>query len=121
MDLSDLLSERIDKKTTTSRLNKQLGLENLKRHSFENTISGNGITRPDGQPGSSVLSGSIEDPRINGGKPTLVPFLYEGKVVGAAEAGDLAVASGRIWPAFKTNEEATAASKKVSSRLGKKK
>lgn len=115
MDLSDALRDRIDKKTTTSVLNKQLGLENIKRHSFENKTSGLGFGN------SSVLSGSIEDPRINNGRPTLVPFLYNGRKVSPQEASDLAFESGRVWPSFKTNDEATAASKKLSFRLGRKK
>jgi hypothetical protein len=113
--MADTLRDRINKKTSASVLHKQLGLENIKRHSFENKISGLGFGR------SSVLSGSVEDPRLNGGKPTLIPFLYEGRQVDPIEAADRAVDSGRVWPSFKTNEEATAASKKLSSRLGRKK
>jgi hypothetical protein len=90
----------------------QEGLENIKRHSFENTISGLGFGN------SSVLSGSVEDANLNGGKPTLIPFLYDGRVVDGAEAVRRAIASGRVWPAFDTNEEATTASKKLSARLG---
>jgi hypothetical protein len=111
-DITEQLRARIDKRTKATTLNTQLGLENLKRHSFENQVSGRG------RGNSSVLSGSVEDPRLNGGKPTLVPFLYEGRVVEGAEAVDRAVASGRVWPAFNTNDEATVASKKLSFRLG---
>lgn len=112
-DITGQLRARIDKRTKATTLNTQLGLENIKRHSFENKISGRGLGN------SSVLSGSVEDPRLNDGKPTLIPFLYDGRIVEGAEAVARAVASGRVWPAFDTNDEATAASKKVSSRLGR--
>jgi len=112
-NITEHLRARIDKSTNAKVLNTQLGLENIKRHSFENKISGLGFGT------SSVLSGSVEDPRLNGGKPTLIPFLYEGRQVDPIEAVDRAVASGRVWPAFKTNDAATAASKKLSSRLGR--
>jgi hypothetical protein len=96
-------------------LNRQLGLENLKRHSFENTTTGKTLNN------SSVLSGSVQDERLNGGRPTLIPFLYDGRVVDGAEAVERALASKRVWPAFDTNDEATVASKKISNRLGRKK
>lgn len=116
MSMQDALRKRIDKKTKSNMLNMQLGLENLKRHSFENQISGNTYKN------SSVLSGSVEDPRLNGGKPTLIPFIYEGRIASEpGEAVERAIASGRVWPSFATNEEATRASKKLSNRLGRKK
>lgn len=112
-DIREQLRRRIDAKVKQRMLHTQLGLENLKRHSFENAVAGKKMGN------SSVLSGSIQDPRLNGGRPTLVPFLYNGKVVSAREAGDLAVKSGRVWPSFDTNEQATLASKGVSNRLGR--
>ena len=112
----DTLRKRIDKKTKSSMLNTQLGLENLKRHSFENQISGNTHKN------SSVLSGSVEDERLNGGRPTLIPFVYEGRIASEpGEAVERALASGKVWPSFATNDEATRASKKLSDRLGRKK
>lgn len=113
-DIRETLRKRIDARTTGRVLGRQLGIENLKRHSFENATTGNKMGN------ASVKSGSVEDARLNGGKPTLIPFLYKGRVVSPQEATDLAVASGRVWPSFNTNDEATAASKKISSNLGKK-
>jgi len=114
-DMRERLRAQIDKKTSSSMLNMQLGLENLKRHSFENAIGDKKMGN------SSVLSGSVQDPRLNGGRPTLIPFLYDGRKVSPQEAVDLAIKSGRVWPAFDTNEAATAASQGVSHRLGRKK
>lgn len=110
-NLKTKLASRIEGRTSTDLLNMQLGLENIKRHSFENTVTGNTLGN------ASVRSGSVEDKRLNNGKPTLIPFLYEGRVVNVKEAVERAVESGRIWPAFDTNDEATMASKKISNRL----
>ena len=113
--LNDKLRKRIYRRTNERVLNVQMGVENLRRHSFENAMTGNK------KGNSSVLSGSVQDERLNGGRPTLIPFLYKGKVVDGATAVELALASGRVWPSFDTNEEATEVSKRVSSGLGKRK
>lgn len=114
-DLTELLRKRIDQRVKTQTLNTQLGIESLKRHSFLNKMSGNTMNN------SSVLSGSVQDERLNNGRPTLIPFLYEGKVVDGAEAVKRALASKQVWPAFDTNEEATIVSKRISAGLGRKK
>ena len=111
---ADQLRERIDSRTRDRVLNTQLGIENIRRHSFENKTTGKGFGN------STVLSGSIQDERLNGGKPTLIPFLYNGKRVEPQEAADRAVASGKVWPSFDTDDEATAVSKRISSKLGEK-
>jgi len=105
----------LDKRTQGRVLNRQLGLENLKRHSFENATRG--LTKGN----QSVRSGSVEDERLNDGKPTLIPFFYDNKVVDAKEAVERALESGRVWPSFDTNKEATAASRSISDKLGAKK
>ena len=105
------LRGRIDRRTQDRVLNRQLGLENLKRHSFENILAGKN------KGNQSVRSGSVEDERLNEGRPTLIPFVYDGKVVKAKEAVARALESGRVWPAFDTNDEATAASKALSARI----
>ena len=112
-DLAKQLRKRIDARTKERVLNTQIGIENLKRHSFENATTGNKMGN------SSVLSGSVEDERLNGGRPTLIPFVYKGRVADKpGEAVELALASGRVWPSFDTNEAATKASKRISHRLG---
>ena len=110
-DLRDSLRKRIDARTTERVLNTQLGIENLKRHSFENVKTGSTIGN------SSVLSGSVEDAGLNGGRPTLIPFVYNGKVVSGAEAVKRAIKSKKVWPSFDTNDEATIVSKNISDNL----
>ena len=117
MSLQDQLRKRIDRKTMSRVLNTQLGIENLKRHSFQNNVTGNKLGD------SSVLSGSVQDSRLNGGRPTLVPFLYKGRRLpdDGREAVELALASKQVWPSFDTNDEATLVSQRISLNLGKKK
>lgn len=91
-------------------------LQSLREHSEANIAAGT-TAKVDGMI-ASVRSGSVEDPRLNNGKPTLIPFLWDGKVLSPREATDRAVASGVKWPEFNTNEEATVASKQISSTLG---
>jgi hypothetical protein len=75
------------------------------------------LRHPDGSR-SSVLSGSVEHPRLNAGKPTLVPHLWEGKIVESDdEAAERAVKSGKRYPAYESHEAATEASKRISSGL----
>ncbi len=114
-DIRERLRQRIDSRTQERVLNVQLGMENLKRHSFENKTRG--LTKGN----QSVRSGSVEDERLNGGRPTLIPFFYNNKVVSPKEAVELALKSGRVWPAFNSNDEATAVSRSISSRLGREK
>ena len=66
----------------------------------------------------SIQSGSVQDSRLNEGKPTLIPFIWDGELVGKKEAVDRAVASGVKWPVFSTNKEATEASIRLSDTLG---
>lgn len=102
--------------TSPAVLNRKLGVENLIRHARANAESGNTVTNEDGTV-SSVRSGSVEDKRLNGGKPTLIPFVYEGRVVDVKEAVQRAVESKKVFPSFDTNEEATIISRQISGSL----
>lgn len=66
---------------------------------------------------SSIRSMSVEDERLNAGKPTLIPSIWGGKELDPVEATDRAVESGTKWPAYDSNDQATAASKRISSGL----
>jgi len=66
---------------------------------------------------SSIRSMSVEDERLNAGKPTLIPSIWDGKELDPAAASDRAVESGTKWPAYDSNEQATAASKRISAGL----
>lgn len=86
-------------------------------HSRESDRSGKAYRHPDGSR-STVLSGSVEHPRLNSGAPTLVPHLWGGKIVKSDdEAAERAIASGKRYPAFKSHEEATEVSKTISADL----
>ena len=88
----------------------------LREHAERNMRNRTFVLNEDGTT-SSVKSGSVEDSRLNGGKPTLIPFVYDGRVVDVREAIDRAVESGIEFPAFNTNEEATRASRALSDSL----
>ena len=102
--------------TSPEVLNRKLGVENLIRHSRANFESGNTVTNEDGTV-SSVRCGSVEDKRLNNGKPTLIPFVYGGKIVNTKEAIQRALDSRLLFPSFDTNEEATVISKQISRSL----
>ncbi len=86
-------------------------------HSRETVKKGKVYRHPDGGR-STVLSGSVEHPRLNDGAPTLVPHLWEGEIVRSDdEAAERAIRSGKRYPKFKTHEEATEVSKRISAGL----
>lgn len=91
-------------------------LQPLVEHSVANRALGGFILNPNGSM-STIRSGSVQHPKLNGGKPTLIPFIWDGQEVDQDTAVRLAIKSGKKWPAFKNNEEATMASKMVSSWL----
>ena len=65
----------------------------------------------------TILSGSVEDERLNGGKPTVIPTVYGGKQLDWPEAIDRAVKSGIQWPSADTEDEATRISKEASAQM----
>ena len=85
-------------------------------HGLRNLEEGKDFTDSEGQ--HSVLSGSVEDERLNNGRPTLIPFVYDGRKVDVEEAIARAVESGTEWPSADTNEELTAVSRIASTILG---
>ena len=89
----------------------------LQEHSEANVKSGGTVDFGGGNIGS-VQSGSVQDSRLNNGKPTLIPFIWNGKKVSGKEAIERAVKSGVKWPVFDTNEQATEASIQLSNSLG---
>ncbi len=102
--------------TSPEILNRKLGVENLIRHARFNFESGRTVRNADGSV-SSVRSGSVEDKRLNNGRPTLIPFVYDGKIVNTKEAVRRAIESKLLFPSFDTNEEATVVSKQISESI----
>ena len=91
-------------------------LDPIQRHSMANRRDGNAIKNPDGSV-STTRSGSVNDPRLNNGATTVIPFVYDGQEVGYEEAVERAVASGEQWPAFDGHEAATKYSKASSAMM----
>lgn len=63
---------------------------------------------PDGSY-STEISITVTDPKINGGKPTNIPSLWEGREVDQATAIKKAIASGKKYQSFATIKEAVEA------------
>jgi len=72
---------------------------------------------PDGSY-STEVSITVQDEKLNGGKPTNIPSLWGGKEVSREEAVDLAVKSGNIYVGFNSIAEAEAAAKAKSAAGG---
>jgi hypothetical protein len=58
---------------------------------------------------STVLTIGVNDPRLNDGKPTVIPTVWDGKVLNQEQAIRRAAASGRQWPSFDNFDQADAA------------
>jgi len=92
-------------------------LQVLRDISSENVREGRTISNPDGST-SSIRSGSVRDERLNKGRPTLIPFVGNKRIMSQDEAIQSAIDSGLKFPSFDTDEAATAASVKLSNSLG---
>jgi hypothetical protein len=55
---------------------------------------------------SSVVSTIVSDERLNNGRETVIPLLWEGKQVSHKKAVELALKSGKKWPSADTVGEA---------------
>lgn len=89
----------------------------LREHALGNVRNRTYVANPDGS-FSTVRSGSVNHPGLNGGKTTLIPFVWDGKVIDDPDmAAEMAIQSGARWPSFESHEEATRASKDLSNSL----
>lgn len=68
---------------------------------------------------STERSITVEDGRLNGGKPTNIPTIWDGTEVSPDQAIERAAGSGQQFPSFNTVDEAVAAAKARSAQLGK--
>ncbi len=91
-------------------------LSPLRSHSQQNIQTGKTVRLETGET-ASVYSGSVEDPRLNEGRPTLIPFLWNGQILDEKQAIEQAVQSGETWPAFESHDEATAVSQALSESI----
>lgn len=73
------------------------GVQSLFDHSDDNIRTNKGFTDDRGQ--HSVLSTTVFDKRLNDGKATLIPTVYDGREIkDQGEAIQRAVDSGKPWP-----------------------
>lgn len=91
-------------------------METLRQHGKENIARRQYVKNKDGTI-STVRSITVQDPRLNGGKPTLIPTIWNSFKVSADRAIEKAVRSKKSWPAFDTIEQAAEAAKKLSQEL----
>jgi hypothetical protein len=84
------------------------------------------VTTHDGYPARKNADGShstevsitVTNPRLNGGKATNIPSLWEGKEVGEDEAVDRAHKSGRSYRSYNSIDEAVTSAKSRSKAGG---
>lgn len=88
----------------------------LFEHSDNNIRTGNSFMQ-DGQR-VSTRSITISDPRLNNGRPTLIPSAYEGRIVPDREAVERAIASKKRFPSGETFEELDKLAPLISRLMG---
>jgi hypothetical protein len=91
-------------------------LNSIFEHANQNIATGNAVSNKDGST-STVKTISVDDGRLNGGKPTLIPTVWNGSIVSDSEAIEFAVSSGKAWPSFPSHDEATKAAKWISNKI----
>ena len=75
------------------------------------------VQNPDGSV-STEISITVQDPRLNEGRPTNIPSLWDRKVVDDDTAVERALKSGKKYNSYETIEEAVRAARQRSSDLG---
>ena len=73
-------------------------------HHYNNIKEGKTIKGEDGYL-STVVTIQVEDKNLNDGKPTLIPTVYDGKIVSEKEAVKRAIDSGKKWTSADTHAE----------------
>lgn len=92
------------------------GLQTILDHHNEHMKSGTYRRNKDGSM-STVVSTIISDSRLNGGRETVIPLLWNGKQLSHKEAIKKAIASKKPWPSADTVAEAEALDRVVHSRI----
>lgn len=99
----------VDTPTTRKR---NMGEAPIRQHGERNVRTGQDFTDSEGH--HSVLSGSYQ---TDEGRERLIPHVYGGRRVGSSEANKRA--RGIPYPEYNSPGQATAASKRISSQLGR--
>jgi len=82
-----------------------LKVDELLRHHYMNIAEDKSVENDDGSL-STVYSITVNHPKLNDGKPTLIPSVWDGKIIkDEKEAAKRAIASGRDWTWRDTHEE----------------
>jgi hypothetical protein len=87
----------------------------LVAHGQANAAAGTTVTDKGGK--HSIFSMGVQDSRLNGGRETIIPTVYDGKIVSRKEAVQRALDSGIEWPSADTVEEATEIAKRASEAM----
>ena len=103
-------------KTTIS---KRKGVEPLLTHHFNNVKNRTTVYKgkyPTGET-RSVFSMQVKDEKLNKGKPTLIPSIYDGKELPEKQAIQKAIASGIKWTSADTDKELRAYDKNLHKTI----
>jgi hypothetical protein len=79
-------------------------IRNGRRINYINIGEGKAVENDDGSL-STVYSRQVNHPDLNDGKPTLIPSVWDGKILNEREAIKKAIASGRDWTWRDTHDE----------------
>ena len=97
-------------------VSKSKGTEPLISHHFNNIKYGNTALDKRGRV-QSVFSMQVEHPKLNKGKPTLIPSVYNGKVLSEEEAVQAAIDSGIKWTSANSHEDLREYDIKIHERM----
>ena len=75
-------------------------MDPILQHHYENLANGTAVTNEDGSI-STVFTVQVD---LNG-KPTLIPTVWEGRILPEEEAAQRAMESGIQWPTARSHEE----------------
>jgi hypothetical protein len=124
-----LLAEQIKGARQTRKAN---ALSMKQRQQFNNMLVGGSAFDPSGNPidlsrpklqnpdgsFSTERSITVTEPGLNGGQPTNIPTIWDGRQLSEDEAIQRAIASNQKFPSFNSIDEAVNAAKARSERIG---
>ncbi len=110
---------------------KKTDIDPVLKHHYKNIKYGKTISkrRPHDVSGTLISSGmedyvtqtvrtrQVEHPKLNKGKPTLIPLIYDGKELSEKEAIQKAIDSGIKWTSADTHEELREYDKKLHKQM----
>ena len=92
-------------------------MDEITKHHFTNIATGKAKKNNDGSL-STVVTRQVDLPDERGKRvPTLIPSLYDGKILTEKEATERAIASGKKWPTAKTHPELRKFDEKIHERM----